>query len=85
MDEIRPHSGGLTAYYPSHHDASSWMEVSNRSSSRGKNWWKNDPETKRRRRLAKYKRYTTEGKLKTSFKKAVRWLKIRCVAVITAL
>ncbi|KAI9099093.1 hypothetical protein K1719_024860 [Acacia pycnantha] len=72
MDEIRPQSGGHTAYYPSHQDASSWMEVSKRSSSRG-NWWKkNDPETKRMRRLSKYKRYTTEASCQQSFFLAFR-------------
>ncbi|KAM7279198.1 hypothetical protein ACFE04_006332 [Oxalis oulophora] len=39
-----------------------------------KSWW-NDPETKRKKRVAKYKLYAMEGKVKSSLKKSVKWMK----------
>ncbi|XP_021742882.1 uncharacterized protein LOC110708961 [Chenopodium quinoa] len=39
--------------------------------------WYNNPEQKRKRRMAKYKIYDMEGKVKSSFKKGYRWLKKR--------
>ncbi|KAL5853905.1 hypothetical protein ACOSQ3_009023 [Xanthoceras sorbifolium] len=39
-----------------------------------KTWW-NDPETKRKKRVAKYKFYSVEGKVKSSLKKGFRWMK----------
>ncbi|GMY21852.1 hypothetical protein FCV25MIE_17093 [Fagus crenata] len=43
-----------------------------------KKWW-NDPERKRKRRVAKYKLYGTEGKLKSSIKKGYHWVKKTCI------
>jgi len=43
-------------------------------------WW-NDPERKRNRRVARYKFYVTEGKLKRSLKKGFRWLKVKCIKI----
>ncbi|OWM62908.1 hypothetical protein CDL15_Pgr020202 [Punica granatum] len=40
-------------------------------------WW-NDPEMKRRRRVAKYKLYSAEGRFKASLKHGYRWLKHKC-------
>ncbi|KAK6151967.1 hypothetical protein DH2020_014602 [Rehmannia glutinosa] len=40
-----------------------------------KNWSFNDPELKRKKRVASYKAYTVEGKLKGSFKKSFSWIK----------
>ncbi|KAL5060903.1 hypothetical protein RYX36_032507, partial [Vicia faba] len=37
-------------------------------------WW-NDPERKRKRRVANYKFYAAEGKFKRSIKKGFRWFK----------
>ncbi|KAJ4954538.1 hypothetical protein NE237_011321 [Protea cynaroides] len=45
------------------------------SSSSKKAWSFNDPETKRRKRVAKYKVYAVEGKIKASFRRGFRWLK----------
>ncbi|MED6193102.1 hypothetical protein PIB30_015986 [Stylosanthes scabra] len=42
-------------------------------------WWWNDAERKRKRRVAKYKLYATEGKFKHSIKKGFRWLKIKWI------
>jgi hypothetical protein len=46
-------------------------------------WW-NDPERKRKRRVANYKLYATEAKFKHSVKKRFRWLKIKCIKIVTS-
>lgn len=46
-------------------------------------WWWNDPDRKRKRRVAKYKLYAAEGKCKHSVKKGWRWFKIKCIKIIT--
>lgn len=45
----------------------------------------NDHEAKRRRRVAKYKRYETEGKVKSSLKEGFRTFKIACIKVVSTL
>ncbi|KAF8010433.1 hypothetical protein BT93_J1151 [Corymbia citriodora subsp. variegata] len=40
-------------------------------------WW-NNSEKKRKRRVARYKFYSVEGKFKASFKQGFRWLKRKC-------
>ncbi|CAN1136328.1 hypothetical protein LINPERPRIM_LOCUS21020 [Linum perenne] len=42
-----------------------------------KSWSFNDPELQRKKRVASYKVYTVEGKVKGSFRKSFRWLKDR--------
>lgn len=44
-------------------------------------WW-NDPEMKRKRRVAKYKLYAAEGKVKSSFKNGFRWLRHKCSKMV---
>ncbi|XP_068663073.1 uncharacterized protein [Aristolochia californica] len=43
-----------------------------------KGWSFNDPEMKRRKRVAAYKVYSMEGKMKASFRKGIRWIKVKC-------
>ncbi|KAK6147690.1 hypothetical protein DH2020_018602 [Rehmannia glutinosa] len=43
-----------------------------------RNWSFNDPELQRKKRVASYKVYTVEGKMKGSIKKSFRWLKESC-------
>ncbi|KVD98132.1 Protein of unknown function DUF3511 [Cynara cardunculus var. scolymus] len=38
-----------------------------------------DPETKRRKRIAKYKVYTIEGRVKASFRNGIRWIKSKFI------
>ncbi|KAJ7973289.1 DUF3511 domain protein [Quillaja saponaria] len=57
---------------------------SSSSSSSVVSWW-NDPELKRKRRVASYKFYAAEGKLKHSLKKGFRWLKIKCIRIVRKL
>ncbi|KAF9617699.1 hypothetical protein IFM89_038199 [Coptis chinensis] len=45
--------------------------------SSSKNWSFNDPEIQRKKRVASYKVYAVEGKMKGSFRKSFRWLKDR--------
>ncbi|CAK8544552.1 unnamed protein product [Lathyrus sativus] len=45
-------------------------------------WW-NDPERKRKRRVANYKFYAAEGKFKRCVKKGFRWLKVKCIKIVT--
>lgn len=45
------------------------------SSSSSRNWGFSDPELQRKKRVAGYKAYTMEGKMKGSFKKSFKWIK----------
>ncbi|KAL2501223.1 uncharacterized protein Fot_35071 [Forsythia ovata] len=47
-----------------------------------KNWSFNDPELQRKKRVASYKVYTVEGKVKGSIKKSFRWLKDRYTQMV---
>ncbi|KAK4368651.1 hypothetical protein RND71_012443 [Anisodus tanguticus] len=63
------------------------MELSSKKgkSSNGsvsKSWSFNDPELQRKKRVASYKVYTVEGKVKGSIKKSFRWIKYSCSKVI---
>ncbi|MCL7024103.1 hypothetical protein MKW94_001214 [Papaver nudicaule] len=53
----------------------------NGGSSSTKSWSFNDPELQRKKRVASYKVYTVEGKMKGSFRKSFRWLKDRLSAI----
>ncbi|XVE70625.1 hypothetical protein DITRI_Ditri10aG0086300 [Diplodiscus trichospermus] len=50
--------------------------------SSSKSWSFNDPELLRKKRVASYKVYAVEGKVKGSFKKSFRWLKDRYTRVV---
>ncbi|RWW83485.1 hypothetical protein BHE74_00008014 [Ensete ventricosum] len=53
------------------------------SSSAGSSaWCFSDPEAKRRRRVASYKAYAVEGKVKASFRKGFRWIKVKCSGLV---
>ncbi|EEF41045.1 uncharacterized protein LOC8284701 [Ricinus communis] len=43
--------------------------------SSSKNWSFNDPELQRKKRVASYKVYAMEGKMKGSLRKSFRWIK----------
>ncbi|XP_051132197.1 uncharacterized protein LOC127252172 [Andrographis paniculata] len=47
-----------------------------------KSWSFNDPELQRRKRVASYKAYTVEGKVKGSIKKSFRWIKERYTQMV---
>lgn len=50
--------------------------------SSSRSWSFTDPELQRKKRVASYKAYTLEGKVKGSLKKSFRWLKGRCTKLI---
>ncbi|WJX85139.1 hypothetical protein P8452_67637 [Trifolium repens] len=43
-----------------------------------KPWRFSDPETKRKKRIAKYKVHSVEGKVKATLQKGLRWIKNKC-------
>ncbi|XP_044492081.1 uncharacterized protein LOC123215876 [Mangifera indica] len=47
-----------------------------------KPWGFSDPETKRKKRIARYKVYTVEGKVKASLRKGFRWIKNKCSQIV---
>ncbi|XP_044480976.1 uncharacterized protein LOC123224220 [Mangifera indica] len=47
-----------------------------------KPWGFSDPEMKRKKRIAKYKVYTVEGKVKASLRKGFRWIKNKCCQIV---
>uniref|UniRef100_J3LUG0 DUF3511 domain-containing protein n=1 Tax=Oryza brachyantha TaxID=4533 RepID=J3LUG0_ORYBR len=49
------------------------------SSSSSPPWWSGDPEAKRRRRVAAYKAYAVEARVKASLRRGFRWIKDRLV------
>ncbi|KAK9149089.1 hypothetical protein Scep_007846 [Stephania cephalantha] len=52
------------------------------SSSSSKIWNFGDPEFQRKKRVASYKMYGVEGKMKGSFRRSFRWLKDRYTRVV---
>ncbi|XP_054807254.1 uncharacterized protein LOC129309631 [Prosopis cineraria] len=52
------------------------------NSSSSKNWSFTDPELQRKKRVASYKVYTVEGKLKGSMRKSFKWLKDKYTRVV---
>uniref|UniRef100_A0A0D9W103 DUF3511 domain-containing protein n=1 Tax=Leersia perrieri TaxID=77586 RepID=A0A0D9W103_9ORYZ len=49
------------------------------SSAAAATWWSGDPEAKRRRRVAAYKAYAVEARVKASLRRGFRWIKDRIV------
>ncbi|THU74838.1 hypothetical protein C4D60_Mb04t37620 [Musa balbisiana] len=52
------------------------------SSSSRSGWSLSDPELQRKKRVAGYKAYAVEGKMKGSLRRSFRWLKDRCTQVV---
>ncbi|KAF5788693.1 hypothetical protein HanXRQr2_Chr09g0362081 [Helianthus annuus] len=53
--------------------------------SMSKNWSFSDPEMQRKKRVASYKAYTVEGKVKGSIKKSFRWIKDKYTQMVYGL
>ncbi|RWW67245.1 hypothetical protein BHE74_00025344 [Ensete ventricosum] len=45
-------------------------------------WCFGDPDTERRRRVASYKAYSVEGKVKASLRKCFGWVKAKCSGIV---
>ncbi|KAM7277036.1 hypothetical protein ACFE04_018902 [Oxalis oulophora] len=52
------------------------------TSSSSKSWRLDDPEFQRKKRVASYKMYSVEGKVKGTFRRSFRWLKDRYTKVV---
>ncbi|KVI01169.1 Protein of unknown function DUF3511 [Cynara cardunculus var. scolymus] len=76
-----PNLQDLRCYSTSHASSSSQSQMENPrfkkaiSRNGSSNWSFNDPELQRKKRVATYKAYTVEGKVKGSIKKSFRWIK----------
>ncbi|PNX91534.1 hypothetical protein L195_g047665 [Trifolium pratense] len=47
-----------------------------------KPWSFNDAQTKRRKRIARYKVYAVEGKVKETLRNGIRWIKHTCSRIV---
>ncbi|PSS20794.1 Calsenilin like [Actinidia chinensis var. chinensis] len=65
-----------------HMDPNPKKVKSSNGSSRSKSWSLTDPELQRKTRVASYKAYTVEGKVKGSLRKSFRWIKDTCNLVV---
>ncbi|KAL9356004.1 hypothetical protein Peur_049257 [Populus x canadensis] len=70
MGEISVTSSRYAKSHQAHDLSRKHHDVARKSSS----WW-NSPETKRKKRVARYKLYAAEGRVKSSVKKGFRWVK----------
>ncbi|KAF5787756.1 hypothetical protein HanRHA438_Chr10g0469551 [Helianthus annuus] len=57
-------------------------KVKSTNGSASKSWRFSDPEFQRKKRVAGYKAYAVEGKLKGSFRKSFRWIKDKYLHVV---
>lgn len=58
------------------------QRVTRASQAASKPWGFNDSEMKRKKRIAKYKVYTVEGKVKASLRNGLRWIKNKCSQIV---
>lgn len=90
MQDLRCYSA---SYASSVHPAQTQNQMSNISDvkfkkgkstngSASKSWSFSDPEMQRKKRVASYKVYSVEGKLKGSIRKSFKWIKDRCNRVV---
>ncbi|GFZ04554.1 DUF3511 domain protein, putative [Actinidia rufa] len=58
------------------------VTLPSQSSASAKPWGFTDPEMKRRKRIARYKVYTMEGRVKASIRNGLRWIKNKCSEMV---
>ncbi|WZY74750.1 hypothetical protein YC2023_021134 [Brassica napus] len=83
--QIQPYHGGprtgdfrsYSASYATATENNIYDIKKEKSIERSKSWGITDPELLRKKRVASYKMYSVEGKVKGSFRKSFRWLKQR--------
>ncbi|KAL8239970.1 hypothetical protein R6Q59_016537 [Mikania micrantha] len=70
-----------------HQNEPKFKKTSSRSTngSMSKSWSFTDPELQRKKRVASYKAYTVEGKVKGSIKKSFRWIKDKYTQMVYGL
>ncbi|KAK9049848.1 hypothetical protein SSX86_031181 [Deinandra increscens subsp. villosa] len=76
LQDFRSYSVSYTSSSQTQRDQNQ-TKVNSKSTngSMSKNWSFSDPELQRKKRVASYKAYTMEGKVKGSIKKSLRWIK----------
>ncbi|XP_010544986.1 PREDICTED: uncharacterized protein LOC104817471 [Tarenaya hassleriana] len=57
-------------------------EAPRASNASAKPWGLSDAEMRRKKRIARYKAYTVEGKVKASLRKGLRWIKDKCSQIV---
>ncbi|KAF8041666.1 hypothetical protein BT93_A0307 [Corymbia citriodora subsp. variegata] len=67
-----PQSGRVT---PSHSPRNQGANGRDRASPSSSSWSRNNAESKRRKRVVRYKAYGAEGKIKASIRNSFRWIK----------
>ena len=80
MQDLRSYSVSYASSSSSHPPTQMGKEVKikkgkNSFGPSSKSWSFNDPELQRKKRVASYKVYAVEGKMKGSFRKSFRWIK----------
>ncbi|KAF2610767.1 hypothetical protein F2Q70_00007324 [Brassica cretica] len=87
--QIQPYHGGGPGTGDFRSNSASYATETNiynikkeKSIARAKSWGITDPELQRKKRVASYKMYSVEGKVKGSFRKSFRWLKQRYTQVV---
>lgn len=92
MQDLRCHSASYaSSVHPTQTQTQTQTQMGNdvkfkkgksTNGSTSKSWSFSDPELQRKKRVASYKVYAVEGKLKGSFRKSFKWLKDRCNSVV---
>ncbi|KAL8544944.1 hypothetical protein ACS0TY_005229 [Phlomoides rotata] len=73
---------GSQIYTSTHPDSPPVHRRSPAATAAAKPWGFGDSEMKRRKRIARYKVYTVEGRVKASIKNGIRWIKNKCSEII---
>ncbi|KAK2645319.1 hypothetical protein Ddye_020514 [Dipteronia dyeriana] len=82
MQDLRCYSARYASSVgPQHHPQNLTNDVKLKKG-KSKSWSLSDPELQRKKRVASYKVYTVEGKVKGTFRKSFRWIKDRCSRVV---
>ncbi|KAJ4708680.1 DUF3511 domain protein [Melia azedarach] len=88
MQDLRCYSASYASSLPPipnpqpHNNDVKFKKGKSTNGSSSKNWSFNDPELQRKKRVASYKVYTVEGKVKGSLKKSFRWIKDRYTRMV---
>ncbi|KAK7261680.1 hypothetical protein RIF29_27997 [Crotalaria pallida] len=79
MKDLRCYSANYATYA---HQLGKDVKVKKWKSTVSKVWSLNDPEMQRKKRVAGYKVYDAEGKMKGSLKKSFSWIKSTCTQAV---
>ena len=85
MQDLRCYSANHagSSAYPHHIGKEVKMERGKSTVGKPSKFWSfNDPELQRKKRVASYKIYAVEGKMKGSLRKSFRWIKNTCTQAV---